>query len=99
MSIHVCFAQGMADCLPNSQSYVTLGSADELAKYVAHAQKAFELEHEDGAHIHTPPKSFYSQWESGAQGSFRIAIAAETDEVIDLIVMTEDDFEREAFEE
>lgn len=99
MTHYACIAHGMADYMPNDQSYIQADTAEELARLVADACRAWEdgLPEPD----ETQGDEFYSYAfrhprEGENNYSQRLRIHASTDWVLDVIGMTADEYEREA---
>lgn len=95
MTLYVCFARGMADFMPASQDYRRFDSPLEFAHALNH--EITTMRNECGpVYRYLVPSHALSTWDRGAQGSFRAAIAKDFDEVLDVIAMTQADWEREA---
>lgn len=89
MSYFVCIADGMADCLPNAQTYVQASSKRALARAVAEACRAFDREEEARPYryaFRAPASPAVTNW------SQRVRIARHDDRVLDVIGMTESDW-------
>ena len=93
MAIHVCFAIGMSDCMPNEQAYERFDDAKALRERVSSV--VAEVCHQHTSEIQVPgavyplPVHVARQWSNGAQGSWRVFIATDEDLVVDVICMTE----------
>lgn len=92
MTHFACIAIGMADCTPNSQTYIEAATALELATLVSDACHEWDEEEEQSGYCY----SFRNPGEGESNYSQRLRIARDRDWVLDVIGMTEADFRHES---
>jgi hypothetical protein len=98
--IFICIADGMADYLPNSQEYHHCGSVEDLRELLRDAVEGFRAEYPIGSdpYVHWLMDHHYDMIsERGASSlNWRLCIARHEDRVLDVIGMTEEEFEQQA---
>lgn len=101
MTHYFCLATGMADCTPNDQQYHSAETVDEMRDIIATAMAEWIAEYRDRPSSEECGDEFY-QYEFRAprdgedNWSQRLLIGASEDWVLDVIGMTEDEWNRES---
>ena len=97
---HVCFAIGMADFMPDEQHYHSAADMSELLEMCMTFIREFQSEN-PGAYVHFLPTSArVTLMRAGDASSlnWRLAIAWDSDRVLDVIGMTESEWFQESRE-
>lgn len=99
-TLYFCLADGMADCLPNSQEYHACSDAAEMREVIDSAIAEFTESEGATPHLHMIPAHVWQMLaERGASSlNWRLCVAREGDRVLDIIGMTESEYERESAE-
>jgi hypothetical protein len=94
---HFCFAIGQADFMPAEQYYHSCDTIHELREIAMAFVKDFKVEHAN-AYVHFIPTSATNALLRAGNASMlsqRLCIARDTDWTLDLIGMTESEFNNE----
>jgi hypothetical protein len=96
--IFICIADGMADYLPNSQEYHHCESVDDLRELLRETVEAFNADYDEPQIVYDLSEHHFAMIrERGASSlNWRLCIARHEDRVLDVIGMTEDEFEQQA---
>lgn len=98
--LYVCFADGMADYHPNSQEYESFSNIEEMREAIRARVESFNADYsaEEYPYNYVIPEHVYSMMaDRGASSlNWRLCNARNEDRVLDVIGMTEEEFEREA---
>jgi hypothetical protein len=94
--IFICIADGMADFLPNSQEYHHCESVADLRELLRESVESFSADYSasDSPYTHLMPDHVFDAiGERGASSvNWRLCVARNEDRVLDVIGMTEDEF-------
>lgn len=96
---YACFADGMADFMPNEQTYFEADTVAELLAAIADECDAFDADENSTPYKHDlPPTAIAVLNSEGSADSlnWRVRISRDTDRVLDVIGMTEADYEEQA---
>lgn len=94
---HFCFATGQSDFMPATQHYHSCDTIHELREIAMAFVKDFQKEH-TGCYVHFIPTSATNALLASPDASMlnqRLCIARDTDWTLDLIGMTESEFNLE----
>lgn len=98
--IYFCIADGMADCLPNSQDYFSCENVAEMREVLDSAIADFTESESETPYLHMLSSHHWQMIaDRGASSvNWRLCVARAHDRVLDVIGMTEGEYLRESGE-